>query len=57
MFFLWRDRQTPDLSIWKDRHPAREEPSLEKIGEDHTVACWRVDEIEEAHPLLEGRQG
>jgi len=29
------------------------EPPLEEIGPDHTVACWRVDEIERVHPLRE----
>ena len=33
-----------------------EEPELETINEAHTAACWRVNEIEDAHPLLEGNQ-
>ena len=32
-----------------------DEPVLEQIGTEHTVACWRVDEIEEAHPLADRR--
>jgi oligopeptide/dipeptide ABC transporter ATP-binding protein len=31
-----------------------EEPSLEKIGEDHTVACWRAEELELEQPILKG---
>ncbi len=46
----------PRCSHASDRCRA-EEPELEVISEDHTVACWRVREIEEAHPLLEGREG
>jgi oligopeptide/dipeptide ABC transporter ATP-binding protein len=29
------------------------EPALETIAPEHTVACWRVDEIERVHPLRE----
>ena len=30
-----------------------EEPVLESVGEHHTAACWRIDEIEEVHPLAD----
>ena len=30
------------------------EPELRDVGADHTAACHRIGEIEEAHPLLEG---
>ncbi|MFQ5654528.1 MAG: ABC transporter ATP-binding protein [Planctomycetota bacterium] len=30
------------------------EPELRGVGDEHTAACLRIDEIEEAHPLLEG---
>ena len=30
-----------------------EEPVLESVGDHHTAACWRIDEIEEVHPLAD----
>ena len=33
-----------------------EEPSLEEIGTEHTVSCWRADEIERVYPLADRRK-
>ncbi|MHC4935128.1 MAG: ABC transporter ATP-binding protein [Planctomycetota bacterium] len=33
----------------------QEEPALEERSSEHTVACWRVDEIEAVHPLADRR--
>ncbi len=36
-------------------HCRAEEPILEQINDEHTVACWRISEIEEVHPLADRR--